>query len=131
MATSTIPRDPMRPVAGDRLVLPNGDAIYTGCFGNVSAGAEKIYLWVPTNLNFGNDMIELPTSNISVCTLDIRHIGGNVTVDGQAQFDATPYLETVSLWPTGQISLVFQKSGGWGVTNNTPVVGSLNLDMQF
>lgn len=91
-----------------------------------SGASVVIYLFFPKRM-FGL------TPNITSLSGELRHVaGGYITPEsGKTLMN---YLQEATINPTGNgytIRITLYKAGGWGVTNNTPVVAGMDIAGSF
>lgn len=90
-------------------------------FGWVTSGGARLNIVMPAP-------IETSVSTVSVSSMKIsmRIPGGGYIIEDNT--DITSYLETVTVTLQGFV-FIFYKSDGWGVPNNTPVTGGINISL--
>lgn len=92
-------------------------AVY--CFGYITTGGNELYLIIPLKIS-GNAI------NITKLTIAVRHVGGGYV--GSNGLDITSMIAETRIAIAQDILIVRAvNSSGWGATNNTPVIGSVNL----
>ena len=67
----------------------------------------------------------------STFTISLRHYKGGYA-GGSANYDVSGSGITKNLWFHSRfVRIQLSRSSGWGVTNNTPVVGTMNVTLRF
>ncbi len=86
------------------------------CFGYITGAGEDCYLFLPINTRASS--VQISKVLLSVRTVDGTYVGG------ANNYDATQYLFSQQIVDYQNIfAFTLRKSGGWGITNNTPVTG--------
>ena len=103
----------------------NGSYSLTGhpVFGYITSGGEECDLYV-----FTSKAIQSASSGINITKLDgsyIRHISGGYVI-GSNQ-DITSYISRITKRTDNCFEIRLNKTGGFGVTNNTPIAGTINI----
>lgn len=126
MATSKIPGNPATPYPGQTV-----GPISAGCYGFITSGGNELVLFIPMAYLVNANVDVLATGSVSLCELSVRHVGGGYVL-GNSDANARDYLTTCVLLSEGRgIQMVFTKSDGFGITNNTPVAGIARITVQF
>lgn len=92
-------------------------------YGVVTGGGTvcSIYIPVPKSL------ARVSRVSVTLLSISLRHTGGGY-IGGSSDFNALPYSDgTPSISSNGQLYINIVRSSGWGVTNNTPVAGTLDI----
>ena len=101
-----------------------------GCFGFITSGGADLVLFFPVAYYTKTNVDILQTGSVAQCDLAVRHVGGGYVLGSGAS--ALEYLTTCVLLSEGRgIQMAFTKSGGFGVTNNTPVSGLAIIAVTF
>lgn len=88
--------------------------------GFITSGGTVAVLYVPC-------VLALYGISASTITASVRHIGGGY-LGGNENENLTSYLTQCVYLPTqNMLQIYLTKSGGWGVTNNTPLCGTITL----
>lgn len=91
-------------------------------YGYITSGGEKAVIYIPMNMLPGdNTKTEITKLNVSM-----RHIGGDYLVSNGASLRN----EIESFYPIPEQSVlrvVTYRSGGYGITNNTPINGEVTI----
>ena len=125
MATSTIPCNSTTPRHGQTI-----GPVSTGCYGFITNSGNELDLFFPMALYTNTNIDILSVGSVSLCELLVRHVGSGYVLSSGA--NALSYLTTCVLLSHGRgIQMVFSKSDGFGVTNNTPVAGLARITVNF
>lgn len=92
-------------------------------FGYITTGGNECDLYV-----FTAKAIQSASSGITISKLDgsyIRHVGGDYVIGSNN--DITSYISRITKRTENCFEIRLSKTDGFGVTNNTPVAGTINI----
>ena len=115
------------------LVYQPGDGYNSSASGSFSPYAYGFITNGGADLNISFPLPKMmpPSIKVSVSSILLYlriPTGGWVQSSG---FDASSYVTTTIRKSGNVLHLLLSKSGGWGVTNNTPVAGQVNINLSF
>lgn len=114
----------------DKVFLHKGDTFATSfVWGYVTDSGRMITVNAMMPKLRGNiSGVEIASSTFAI---SLRHYGGGYA-GGSANYDVSGSGIRKSLWLNSRFVIIqLARSSGWGVTNNTPVVGQMNVTLRF
>ena len=116
-------------VKKDETPLLYGKGTYTdvtlvGVVGFMTTSGTQAELFAP--LLVTRDLTS-SSLTINAITASIRHVGGGY-LGGQNNANVLSYIDNVTLYrQQGGVRIILINSNGWGITNNTPLSGSIKI----
>lgn len=94
---------------------------YVSCYGYISTGGSVTYLYFSLPKMYpGNKM------TITKLVSEVRHVGGGYLGDSSTA-DLSSYISAVSRIDDQNFRVQLKNSSGWGITNNTPLIGVITI----
>ena len=98
---------------------------FRGAYGYITSSSTVLTITIPCNIH-----PQFTKINITKMLISLRPVGGGY-IEG-AGADVTSYITKASvLRVQGGIQIMVTKSAGWGITNNTPFCGEVQLTCTF
>ena len=94
---------------------------YTSCYGYISTGGTVAFLYFSLPKMYpGNKM------TITKLVSEVRHVDGGY-LGGSSTADLSSYISTVDRIDDQNFRVQLENSSGWGITNNTPLIGVITI----
>ena len=98
------------------------DSINYGCYGYITSNGERASVCIPLVWD-----IDVQNATITKFLARIRSVQGTY-LGGANNTDITEYITNAIISKAqGLLIIVFDKTGGWGITNNTPIIGECTM----
>ena len=99
---------------------------YYYCFGFVTTNSTVARLYIPINIAEKLTGISITSVNADVRSSDGGYLGGSLSAN------LTQYISTIELLKDqGLIALSLTKSNGFGLTNNSVLVGAVSIRISY